>query len=156
MRADHAEILGGIRENRRFWRCLISKNPLWLQNSWKPTPRPIYPQNVLFKHFRMHFVDCAEIASLLRKIDFSELRGRIYVNFVENSIWTKSDRKNARPFFEVKKSMLDAPEFFPSSWIPQLSFAAKISKIGLLVQKIFCFENFCTTPQKVHHGGSAM
>ena len=52
--------------------------------------------------------------------------------------------------------MLDAPEFFPSSWIPELSFAAKISKIGLLVQKMFAFENFCTTPQKVHHGGSAM
>tara|TARA_B100001079_G_scaffold73948_1_gene63498 strand:+ start:103 stop:348 length:246 start_codon:yes stop_codon:yes gene_type:complete len=81
----------------------------------------------------MHFVDCAEIASLLRKIDFSELRGRIYVDFVENSIWTKSAWKNARPFFEVKKSMLDAPEFFPSSWILKLSFAAKISKIGLLV-----------------------
>ena len=67
-----------------------------------PIPRPIYPQNVLFKYFRMHFVDCAEIASLLRKVDFSELRGRIYVDFVENSIWTKSAWKNARPFFEVK------------------------------------------------------
>jgi hypothetical protein len=66
----------------------------------------------------MNIVDCAEIASLLRKIDFSELPGRIFVTFVENSIWTKSDLRNARPFFGVKKQMIDAPEFFASSWIP--------------------------------------
>ena len=78
-RTFHAKILCEFGENLHFWGVVNSQILLWLQNGWKPTPQPIYPQNGLFKHFQMNFVDCVEIASLLRKIDDSELGWTSYV-----------------------------------------------------------------------------